>query len=114
MEVGMKHVIDISEVLGTVDTAEGRCEVCASATAGFDEAAGRLNVKLEAFLRTQNLRAKEKQWHADWLPKPATITEAVAVEEASDVARDIFHRWVRKVGEAASRHPHGRFHRMNL
>ncbi len=110
----MKRVIDSSEVLGTVEIAEGTCEVCASATAGFDETAGRLIVKLEAFLRTQNLRAKEKQWHAAWLPKSETVTEAVAAGEASDVARDIFHRWVRKVSETASSSPTRHFRRMNL
>lgn len=97
----LKRVINTSEVLGMVETPGGTCEVCASADAGYDDAAGRLVVKLEAFLRTTNLRAKEKRLNADWLPKTETVTESVAPEEAGEVARDVFHRWTRKVRAAA-------------
>ena len=97
----MKRVIDTSEVLGTVETMEGTCEVCASAEAGFDEAAGRLLVKLEAFLRPAGLLVKERHFRADWLPAKETITESSGREECGEMAREIFHRWVRKVKEAA-------------
>ena len=97
----MKRVIDTSEVLGKVETPGGNCEVYVSAEAGFDEAAGRLVVKLEAFLRPAGLLVKERHFRADWLPTNETVTESVAREECHDVARDIFHRWVRKVREAA-------------
>jgi hypothetical protein len=102
----MKRVIDTSEVLGTVETPEGTCELGASADAGFDEAAGRLVVKLEAFLRPAEFLAKERHFRAKWLPDNETVTETVAHEECHDVAREIFNRWVRKVREAAPRlHP---------
>jgi len=97
----MKRVIDTSEVLGTVDTPDGACEVCAAADANYDQTAGRLVVRLESFLRLTNLRAKEKHVPANWLPKPETVTESVAADETGDAARNIFHRWVRKVRQAA-------------
>lgn len=97
----MKHVIDTNEVLGTVELATGTCEVCASADANYDESAGRLVVALNSFLRTTDLRAKEKRLSADWLPKPETVTESAGPDETVEVARDIFHRWVRKVRQAA-------------
>lgn len=97
----MKCVIDTSEVLGTVETPEGNCEVCAAAEAGFDEAAGQLAVRLEAFLRPAGLLVKERHFRAAWLPRNETVTESVAREECHEVAREIFHRWVRKVREAA-------------
>ena len=96
----MKRVIDTSEVLGAVDTPQGACEVCASAVANFDEDAERLLVNLDAFLRSTDLRAKEKRLAVNWLPKPETVHESVGPDEAAEVARDIFHRWVRKVREA--------------
>ena len=96
----MKRVIDTSEVVGTVATAEGAREVCASADANYDEEAGRLVVQLDAFLRTTDLCAKEKRFEADWLPKPQTVRERVGSDETSEMARDIFSRWVRKVREA--------------
>ncbi len=58
----MKRVIDTSEVLGTVETPEGTCEVGASADANYDETAAHLVVRLDAFLRTTDLRAKQKRF----------------------------------------------------
>lgn len=97
----MKHVIDTSEVLGTVDTPEGECEVCASAVAQYDEEAGRLRVQLDAFLRTTDLRRKERRLAADWLPRPQTVVEGVGTDETVELAKEIFHRWVAKVREAS-------------
>ena len=97
----MKHVVDTSEVLGSVETPEGTCELCASAEANFDEAAGHLLVKVEAFLRPAGLLIKERHFRAAWLPASETINESVAREECHDVAHEVFHRWVRKVREAA-------------
>ena len=97
----MKRVIDTSEVLGTVEVPEGMCEVCVSADASFDEAAGRMVVKLEAFLRPAGLLVKERHFRADWLPSNETVTESVGREESGEMAREIFHGWVRKVRETA-------------
>lgn len=80
---------------------EGLCEVCAAADANYDEDAACLIVKLNAYLRTTDLLAKEKSFSAGWLPKPETLRESVGPEETVDLARDIFHRWVHKVREAA-------------
>ena len=102
----MKHVIDASEVLGTVEGPEGVCELCASADASFDEEKRQLAVKLEAFLRPTDLLVKERHFRADWLPKNETVTESVAREECHEVAREIFHRWVRKVRESAPKLHH--------
>jgi hypothetical protein len=38
----MKRVTDTTEVLGTVEMPQGRCEVCVSADAKYDEEATRL------------------------------------------------------------------------
>ena len=97
----MKRVIDTSEVLGTVQTPEGPRELCVSADAHYDDMAGRLVVKLEAFLRNTDLVTKERRFTADWLPKPEKVRESVGPDETVEMAREIFHRWVRKVREAA-------------
>lgn len=97
----MKQVIYTSEVLGKVETEHGACEVCATAGAHYEEGLGQLSVDLDAFLRSTNLRAKEKQFRADWLPKAETVREAVGADEAVELTRDVFHQWVRKVREAA-------------
>ena len=97
----MKRIIDTSEALGTLEMPQGVSELCASADASFDEEAGRLVMKLEAFLRPTDLLVKEQHFRADWLPENETVTESVARQECHEVAREIFGRWVRKVREAA-------------
>ena len=97
----MKRVIETSEALGMVNTPEGPRELCASAVASYDESAGSLVVKLEAFLRNTDLVSKEQRFAADWLPKPETVRETVGMEETVELAREIFQRWARKVGAAA-------------
>lgn len=104
--VHMKRVVDRSVVLGTVEVRKGTCEVCASADARYDEAAGRLVVKLAASLRPAGLLVKERHFHADWLPANETVTEAGALDECDAEAREIFDRWVRKVRASAPQlHP---------
>jgi len=96
----MKRVIDTSEVLGAVDLPKGACEVCAAADANYDEATNHLVVRLTSFLRSTDIRVKEKQLSAKWLPKPETVTESSGPDETVEMAREIFHRWVRKVRES--------------
>ncbi len=97
----MKRVIDTSEVLGTVEMSSGPYELCAAADANYDEEKRRLIVRLTSFLRTTDLRAKETKLSANWLPKPETVEESVGAEETLEVARDVFHRWVRALRGAA-------------
>jgi hypothetical protein len=97
----MKRVIDTSETLGLTRTPDGEREVCASAIATYDEDTRHLFVTLDAFLRNTDLVAKEKHFTADWLPKTETVSESVGPEETGEVARDIFHRWVRRVRDSA-------------
>jgi hypothetical protein len=97
----MKRVIDTSEIIGTVDFKGGEWEICASAEAGYDSEAHKLNVNLDAFLRFPKATEKETKDRPKWLPGPETITESVSIEEAGEVARDIFHSWVRKVRESS-------------
>lgn len=97
----MNRVLDTSEVLGVVETSDGKFELCASAEANHDGSKGRLTVQLDSFLRTTEVQAREKRVPADWLPKPETVTESIGSDEAVAVARDIFQSWVRKVRQAA-------------
>jgi hypothetical protein len=97
----MKRVIDTSEILGTVDFKGGDWEICASAEAGYDSENQKLNVNLDAFLRFPGVTAKDIKERPEWLPHPESISEPVSLGEASEVARDIFHSWVRKIREAA-------------
>ena len=96
----MKRVIDTTEVLGQVETADGKYDVCAEAVALYDEEATKLEVDLDAFLRTSDIRAKENKFSPDWLLKHAHVRESAALDETGDLAREIFQRWVRKVRDS--------------
>lgn len=100
-ECVMKRVIDTSEVLGSMELSEGNCELCATAEADYHDDTHQLIVHLDSLLRTTDLRTPERHPSAQWLPKPETICESVGLDESMDVARDIFHRWARKVRESA-------------
>ena len=97
----MKHVIDTSELLGVISTREGSREICATAEAQYTSDATQLEIWLDAFLRTTDLRTKESRSPAPWLPKSEIIRESIGPNEAAELARDIFHRWVRKVRDAS-------------
>ena len=97
----MKSLFDTIEVLGTLETARGTCELCAAANAEYNPEALKLEVKLDAFLRTTDLRSAEQRFAEAWLPKPELVRESVEQAEAVEMARDIFHSWVRKVKERA-------------
>jgi hypothetical protein len=89
-----------SEIIGLLTQDEREYEVCASAEGTFDETRCRLTVELDSFLRAADIRGPEKRAAADWLPRPETVKESVSREEASEVMKDIFRRWVGKVRQS--------------
>lgn len=98
----MKRVIDTIEILGGVDYRGEEWELCAAAEAGYDSQKESLQVALDTFLRFPKAE-KETKERPGWLPQPHTVTERAAFEDASEVARDVFHSWVRKVRESTPR-----------
>src|ERR1041385_3903322 len=97
----MKRILDVSEILGVVQTPSGPRELCVRSDASYDEDRARLTVKLDAFLRDNRIAAKENHDDADWLPKPQVLQEFAAPGETGELARDIFLGWVRKVRNVA-------------
>jgi hypothetical protein len=102
----MKRVIDTSEVLGTMKEPDGNSELCVTAVASYDEESRRLMVELGSFLRPAGLLIKERHFRAPWLPANETVSEKVDQNNSREMARDIFHRWARKVrASAPALHP---------
>jgi hypothetical protein len=96
----MKTIYSSSQIVGDFPSQEKEFEVCAIADAQFDEEHSKLIMELDAFVRPVDLVAKEEHLQAGWLPKKETVNETVSVEEAPGLAREVFHRWVRKVRQA--------------
>lgn len=96
----MKRIISSSEIVGQFERDGKEVEVCATSEADFDEATSKLVVVLDCFLRPVGVREKEAHWPATWLPHRQEARETVSHAEAPEVARDVFHRWVRRVRES--------------
>jgi hypothetical protein len=79
-----------------------RLEACATAEALYDEEQSQLIVELDSFLRPTDLRFKEEHLPADFLPERQTFKESVSQDEAPELARDVFHRWVRTVRQSVT------------
>jgi hypothetical protein len=77
-------------------------EACATAEALYDEEQSQLIIEQDSFLRPTDLRFKEEHLAANFLPEKQTFKESVSQDEAPELARDIFHRWVRTVRESVT------------
>jgi hypothetical protein len=95
----MKRIISSS---GLFTRDDHECEVCATAETNFDEAKSHLSVELVSFIPPVDQRTKEAHLPADWLPRKQTLKESVTHDEAVELSKDIFHRWVGKVRQSVS------------
>jgi hypothetical protein len=100
----MRKVLSISEIVQDLDLEVEPKELCATAEADYDERKSKLVMKVDAFVRQVHHASPDECTRPDWLPKAETLREGVSAEEASDLARDIFHRWTKKIREAAEVH----------
>lgn len=96
----MKHLISISECVGMREADHKSSEVFATADASYDEAAQRISIKLESFLRSVPARSGAEPYREPWLPESQTVCEHVALEEGDALTRDVFHSWVSRVKQA--------------
>lgn len=96
----MKRIISTSEIIGSFTRDDHEFEVCASAEADFDEEKSQLLLDLDSFIRPVDIRSKEKHLPADWLPKKQSLKESVSRDEAVELTKEIFHRWVGKVRQS--------------
>lgn len=100
----MRKVLSISEIVQDLDLEMEPRELCASAEADYDEKKSTLVVRLDAFVRQVRHAGSDTCLKPDWLPQGQTLREHVSEEEASEMARDIFHRWTKKIRESAEAH----------
>ncbi len=98
----MRKVLSTSEIVQDLDLEVEPKELCAAAEADYDERKSTLIIKLDAFVRQVHHAGADVCSRPDWLPKAETLREGVSPGEASDMARDIFQRWTRKVRESAA------------
>jgi hypothetical protein len=96
----MKKIISISEIVAPIQVESDLCEIWASADASDHK--GKLEVKLDSFLR----RSRDNEHlSADWLPAAEKVIERVGLEEGSPAAKEIFGNWVQRVRRAIGKRP---------
>ena len=96
----MKRVLSTSEIVQDLDLEAEPRQLCATAEADYDKEHSTLVIRLDSFVRQVHHAGSDVCSRPDWLPKPETLREGVAPDEASDLARDVFRRWTRRVREA--------------
>jgi hypothetical protein len=98
----MRKILSTSEIVQDLDLEVEPKELCAAAEADYDDQKLTLVVKLDAFVRQVHHAGPDVCSRPDWLPKPETLREGAGPDEASDMARDIFRQWAKKVRESAA------------
>ena len=98
----MRKILSTSEIVQDLDLEVEPKELCATAEADYDDGKSSLVIKLDAFVRQVHHAGPDVCSRPDWLPKAETLHDGVSSEEASELARDIFHRWTKRVREAAA------------
>jgi len=100
----MKTLLDITKVVSTVEVKGASFEVCAEAEASYDANLSRVTVNLRSYLRSITQSNLGEVQSPAWLPQPERIEEHVDLDEATDLAKDVFASWCHKVH--ASSPPH--------
>ena len=76
-------------------------ELHATLSAHHDPSSHELVAELDAYVCPADAnQMMVARCRPDWLPASQVVRVGCAAEEASDVARDIFHSWVRQVRNA--------------
>lgn len=91
----MDPVVFLSEIVAEVGSDHNPQEVCATADAAYDRQRGVVVVELDCLIRPSGIVGTRIP--VDWLPKKQIVKEGVPREEASELARDVFSSWVRRV-----------------
>lgn len=97
----MKKVISISEAIERISWEKGTAELCANAEASFDQSKNQVVVALDSFISPVDITAPDQQLRASWLPAAEVVRVSADSGEAAEIARDIFHNWVKRLRAAA-------------
>jgi hypothetical protein len=97
----MKKVISISEVIELIPWESKTAELCATAEAVYDKEHGKVVVELDAYVAPVDIVKDEERIRPPWLLPKETFATGVDLEEAAEVARDVFQNWVKRLRHAS-------------
>jgi neutral trehalase len=96
----MSHPVSFSECVGHTRFEDEAVLVFATVNAEYRDDRHEVEVIRKAYLTPQDMEHLAEHWEAPWLPGESIVTAGCDGYEASEVARDIFHSWVRQVKES--------------
>jgi hypothetical protein len=98
----MRRVLSISEVVETLATPSGACEVLATGDASYDEERAQMEMRLDCEFRPAVSAANGRGPAPADLPRRDTVTMELDWLEALPAARDIFRSWVKRVHQSVN------------
>lgn len=96
----MRRIITSSEIIGTFRKEGHEYELCASADGNYDDERCQLVMDLDSCIRPIDRHGAGGDHSTSWLPKPQNVKESVPLDEAREVARDVFQNWVHRVRQS--------------
>jgi hypothetical protein len=75
-------------------------EVFATAEANFDDSEQKVVVQLDGHVCPEDASDPMHHYRPEWIPAAETVRVGGDVHECSEIARDVFHSWVRRVIDA--------------
>ena len=93
----MRANLELTSSLGRTTWEGHEHDVFATAHAAYDPPSGTLTVTLDSYLRSEVLAHLEQKIVPPWLPPAQVDREHVSAEEASELAKEVFHRWCARV-----------------
>jgi|GEM_PF-5479404 len=108
----MNHSISLGELVGKVplslaveseseSESKALWELHATLEAHYEAAAGAVVAELDAYVCPDDANHMMKDHlRPEWLPGKQVVRVGGEAGETSDIARDVFHSWVRRVRES--------------
>ncbi len=97
MNIAERTLLDTVRIVETREVGHESYEICATARATYDEAAGKMRIVLDAFVRHFEMRGRDEILHPPWLPRSDAVETHVSLEEAPEAAKEIFDSWAHKL-----------------
>jgi hypothetical protein len=104
----MNHSISLGELIEKVPLSlaveaesETLGELHATLEAHYEAVAGEVVAELDAYVCPDDANhMMEEHLRPEWLPGKQVVQVGGGASETSDIARDVFHSWVRQVRES--------------
>jgi hypothetical protein len=108
----MNHSFSLGELIEKLPlrfaaeaSEEALGELHATLSAHYEKAAGEVVAELDSYVCPDDAsHMMEEHLRPDWLPGKQVVRAGGESGETSEIARDIFHSWVRRVRESVPAH----------